>query len=511
MLDSGFGNNGLWTSPLNFYGAPTLLPSNEFVLCGSVLASPPEKHDAIITKVLENGATDTSFGSTGVAQISFDDLIGGNYPYEGLNSSTYLEDGRLVLVGAKSSSNTAIPNKALMTILYPNGQPDTSFGSMGRKLFGFDGQTISQTQVQRFNNGDVLFMLATRLVGNIDISSIILFRFSPDGSSVTSFGTNGDGMAVHLPGPASPFNGTLTAAQVKMTKDDKLLVCGTTNSSAFSVIRFNPDGSRDESFGVDGQAVAEVGFGFQVWDMDLQPDGKILVFGEIRHAGDPVFAIARLNQDGSLDNTWANNGLMKHDIGFYDSSIRLGASQSDGKALALGIRVLEDGSSETVVTRYLKNGTLDTSFGVDGMQIMDLGAENVTFRDLMIAPDHSVYILGGLSSGGQSFGYMAKFIGDDYVGTELPKNAKLQALLSPNIAYAGQSVLLQYDLPQTSAVSARLLDSKGACVQLFFSNETQQPGVQSKFLELQNKLPGGTYWVELTSTIGQTILPIFLK
>lgn len=511
-LDPSFGNNGLWISPSNYSGRLSLLPNQEFILCGSTLADPFEKRDAAVIKVLNHGQTDTTFGISGRTQISFDDLFNGNYPYEGLFSSTYFDDGRIVLAGTKSPLNTSLPSKALMAVLHPNGKVDSSFGSLGRRLFEFDEFSVAQSRILRFSDGDALFFIALHQAGSVDVTHMVLHRLNSDGSPDINFGTNSDGTVSHPASPASPFNGYSGSAQVMMTLEDKLLLCGTTYSNGFSIRRFNSDGSLDQSFGLNGLAVIEVGFGIQVYDIACQVDGKILVFGETRLAGDPVFTIVRLNPDGSKDNSWANNGVMKQDIGFYDNSIQQGASQGDGKVLAVGFRVLEDGTRESVAARYLKNGLPDTSFGENGIQIIDMEDGNVTFRELEIAPDHSVFMMGGLSSGGQNVLYLAKFQTDNYIGTELPiPKGNLRAILLPNIASSGQAIELHYELPHPAIVSAQLLDSKGRTVQIFYSKENQMMGEQWKTLWLREDISSGLYWIKVASTDGQTSLPIVVK
>jgi uncharacterized delta-60 repeat protein len=142
--------------------------------------------------------------------------------------------------------------------------------------------------------------------------------------------------------------------------DGKLLVGGTyTNSMGnieFSIIRYNPDGSVDNSFG-NGEVHTDFN-GAQnfITSIAVAPNGKIVVAGyhtqPLSYTG--VLIIARYNPDGSLDNSFNGNGRLIAD--FASSPINV-AIQSDNKIVGLSYNQL---------IRINADGTLDQSFGVAG-------------------------------------------------------------------------------------------------------------------------------------------------
>src|SRR5687768_17423760 len=96
----------------------------------------------------------------------------------------------------------------------------------------------------------------------------------------------------------------------------------------------------------------------------LQPDGKILVAGHTFSGGTLDFALVRYNADGSLDTTFDVDGKVSTPVLFGDDTARTVLMQADGKIVVAGTAQV---GSQTVfaVVRYNSNGSLDTSFDGD--------------------------------------------------------------------------------------------------------------------------------------------------
>ena len=138
-------------------------------------------------------------------------------------------------------------------------------------------------------------------------------------------------------------------------------------------IRWNIDGSVDASFGNDeGRLIFDVGtdVGRDVAkDVVVQPDGKIVMVGTCNEFASPW--IARLNPDGSFDSDFGNAGVV--DDLFEDAYVqfRQVTSLSDDCIVAIGCMELPPWS--LILVKFLPDGTLDESFGTDGVSIVDLG------------------------------------------------------------------------------------------------------------------------------------------
>ena len=102
------------------------------------------------------------------------------------------------------------------------------------------------------------------------------------------------------------------------------------NILGMAAIRYNADGSLDATFGNNGVYILPtlVGSDFvsaKAVAVDLQPDGKILLAGSGGKSSSPnqIFLIIRLNPSGSLDTTFGNGGRVIKDIGSSNTYGRL--------------------------------------------------------------------------------------------------------------------------------------------------------------------------------------------
>ena len=111
--------------------------------------------------------------------------------------------------------------------------------------------------------------------------------------------------------------------------DGKILLVGgmTTRfdfKTGIGVARYNADGTLDSSFGGDGLEVVTsfLGLMVNIKEAVLQPDGKIVVVGRNVNPGNPDFAVARLNANGTVDTTFGGgDGLATADFGGNDAPL----------------------------------------------------------------------------------------------------------------------------------------------------------------------------------------------
>jgi uncharacterized delta-60 repeat protein len=163
----------------------------------------------------------------------------------------------------------------------------------------------------------------------------------------------------------------MTSVQVQA--DGKIVVVGTSNSgsgnSEFAVARLNDDGSLDNSFDGDGMVTTsfttpgdDVGSGIAV-----QADGRVVVVGTSNSgSGNSEFAVARFNDDGSLDNSFGVGGLVTTSFSGGDDVGSGIAVQADGRVVVVGTSDNGSGASELAVARFNLDGSLDNSFSGDG-------------------------------------------------------------------------------------------------------------------------------------------------
>lgn len=180
-----------------------------------------------------------------------------------------------------------------------------------------------------------------------------------------------------------------------------------TTGNTISLSRHRPDGSLDTSFGSSG--IVTYAFtgavGTSVISIVIQEDSKILVGGLLNPnlvgGTTPMQFIVRFNADGSADNTFGIGGLITYNSGFRYTDLNSIALQPDGNLIVIGGYQDGQGHGELTIHRYLSNGLADTSFGNSG-KVLYQNAQYVLTRGLkaIIKNDGKVLILGSATKKG---------------------------------------------------------------------------------------------------------------
>lgn len=229
------------------------------------------------------------------------------------------------------------------------------------------------------------------LAGGSDDAEYLLARYNPDGSLDATF--DGDGWVETAHSPDWDMIHAL------VIQADGKIVAGGVSSHRFSLARYNPDGSLDATFDGDGLVATTIYGEFdEISDLALQQDGKIVALGPAQepYYDSDEFALARYNTDGSLDTSFGGDGIVTSD--FYDdydvpSKVLV---QPDGKIVAVGLTIIE-GYQDILLARYNTDGSLDTGFGSAGQgwvttDMYDTSIDTPT--DMLIQPDGKLVVAG---------------------------------------------------------------------------------------------------------------------
>ena len=195
--------------------------------------------------------------------------------------------------------------------------------------------------------------------------------------------------------------------------DGKVLAAGVSNARGtydFALVRYTAAGALDPSFGDGGRVLTDFGHSYDwAYAIALQPDGRIVVGGVSDHSGSRDFALARYNPDGSLDHSFGEDGLLVLPVRPLTTDIVHGlALQPDGKILAAGVTVDDSVSlrpnGDFMLVRYTESGQLDPTFGVGG--IVTTNFEGESYDEpyaIALQPDGRI-VLGGVSNTGGGIG-----------------------------------------------------------------------------------------------------------
>jgi uncharacterized delta-60 repeat protein len=269
------------------------------------------------------------------------------------------------------------------TVATPSGL-DLTFGGNGRVSTPVEGGEGEAVVIQP---GGAIVTAGWRTTARGD--DFALTRHDPTGQLDRGFGT--DGIVTTDLGGADD-----QAFDAALLPDGGIVVAGRTDAagvlkSAFGVVRYLADGTPDPGFGTSG--IVEQGFsgrGAGANALAVQPDGKILVAGFAFGASgiDSDFALVRLDPDGTLDPSFGKGGIVTTNLGTAGDDARAVVVQPDGRIVVAG-----SADEDIALARYLPDGTLDTTFGHGGSTITDLGSDDVA-NGVALTPSGEILIAG---------------------------------------------------------------------------------------------------------------------
>jgi uncharacterized delta-60 repeat protein len=344
-----------------------------------------------------DGSLDPGFGQAGTVTTN----LGWISSLAPLPSMAMQTDGRFVLAADASVDHAKKYAYALARYL-DNGALDPAFGNNGEVIESGETAKISFPRAVAVLPDNKIVVAGFTIVDGRD--AFVLVRYLPDGTMDHTFGDDGTAAASVAIGERSPDAAPETSTPGRSARgpfalaiapDGKLVVAGASSavnyrpnacddprlvsdynekcywrprpsSVGFAVMRFLSNGLPDPLFGVSGAVTTDFGDVSVAFAVAVQPDGKIVAAGTTGRGEftSGRFAVARYLPDGKLDSSFGSKGRVVSDFG--DRGIQAVALQPDGKLLAAG-PVDVNHRLQFGLVRYLMDGTLDPSFGVNGL------------------------------------------------------------------------------------------------------------------------------------------------
>ena len=176
-----------------------------------------------------------------------------------------------------------------------------------------------------------------------------------------------------------PIDDSRSYNDIELLPDGKILVATSANNPLDSkldslLVRLNPDGSLDTTFGTLGKVYVNCGDSETTCDLAVDDEGRILVSGSYcdLQANKWLFFVFRCNPDGTLDTSFGEQGIVKATYSSQSSMASSMALLSDGR-IAVGGYVgsaWADVGRQAVVACFTEDGQLDASFGDAGKVIL---------------------------------------------------------------------------------------------------------------------------------------------
>jgi len=269
-----------------------------------------------------------------------------------------------------------------------SGALDAAFGNGGKAMLRWD-HASGGAAIARQADGKIV-VAGSAWVGSI--TKMLVVRFNADGTLDTAFGTNGATTV-------NPF-GYSTATALSIAPDGKIVVAGyaVLGSSDMVVFRVTSTGALDPTFGTGGVKTLDFRGGLDnAIGVQVLGDGKILVAGIGAQSSANAnfdFAVARLNDDGSVDTgfgPFGHNGLALYDVGgAYDGATDLGFHGASPVLLGSSTRTGQS-NSELSVLKLTAGGLPDAAFGTNGAAFV-AGAGSLFAGRMAVLADGKVVV-----------------------------------------------------------------------------------------------------------------------
>ncbi len=335
----------------------------------------------------QDGMLDPSFSSDGIAVHGF------GLSNDFARAVVQQPDGRILVAG-----NTFVNGNSEFGVLrmLDNGELDQTFDTVG-----WTSTTMSAL-------GDAAFAMALQPDGKIILAGqsdngingmLGMMRYNADGSPDDTFGNEGI--------VTDDYGGEqVEIYAIALQPDGKILVAGNIydGTGRMIVARYNSDGSADLAFNGTGMATVTFGEYGVAYGMALRPDGKIVLAGYTESGGNADLALAQLGSTGSLDLSFGTGGKVITHVGFTWERFRALALDADGAIIATGTVGMgfEFDTFDMLIARYLANGSLDTSFDMDGYRVIDHAGDEDSGSGVVLQSDGKILVCGGAVIAGQS-------------------------------------------------------------------------------------------------------------
>ncbi len=328
-IDRTFGNNGIVTTSLVHADASSPIPARiavqpngDFLVGGSYTGG-----RGILVRYKANGVLDSTFGFNGIADLS---KLQHTSQTAAVSDIALRADGR-ILLGFQDNGTVM----GTVAQLNPNGTFDSTFGNGGVSRLHSSYRTgFGSYEIEILQDGSFLVAGAfQRRAGVVRVQSNGL-------GLVTSFGNNGialadfDEMLIGQPRMLLDSQG-----RIVYSASARAVVDGVSQPADFAVARFLPNGAPDLSFAGTGAKIIDIANGSSdvPTSMIIQSGDKIVVGGVSIVSNVYDSALARLNEDGTLDASFDLDGRYRSSLvtTFTPDLIFELAQQADGKLLAL--------------------------------------------------------------------------------------------------------------------------------------------------------------------------------
>lgn len=340
----------------NVFKATAIQPDGKIVAAG--YHETGSRPNIAVARFNPDGTLDKSFSGDGKLSLALGDT------QADANAVAIQYDGKILLAGFTTTGNK---RDFMVARLNPDGSFDNTFSGDGIASTPVSNSNSEIYSMTLQHDGKIAVAGKTGILPNCDFA---LARFNPNGTLDATFGNGG---TLTMPfGTGGDYITSITF------RNNKLIVAGYTVNASFNkeiaIARFNLNGSLDNTFSQDGKAtLAYLNTDAVAFQVTTQNDGKLVIAGSVHLAGKDNFLLLRYNTDGTLDNTFEADGVVITSLGTGDDAARSVSVQWNGKISVAGYTTTPDGEKHFAAARYNTDGSFDATFDADGKSSFPIG------------------------------------------------------------------------------------------------------------------------------------------
>lgn len=460
-----FGNNGIVLTDYEYIGddnysyASAIQADLKIILGGHCING--GVNNIMIVRYHAFGNIDLSFGNDGIKVL----LLGGSDDM--LTDIAVQPDGKIVFVGY---TNNGTKEQMIAGRLNTDGSLDNSFSATGMVVIDFGSSKNScGMSMALLDDGKILIAGYTYETTPNYVSHIAMCRLTSYGVPDDTFGVNG--LITY------DFNDLWCYPDNVVIHDERIILGGVFLNSDFTryvtLSRYYLDGTLDNNFGNLGYTTVELDQavigGPERGGMCMTADGKIVYANKVNPAWlVKDFAVLRFNQNGSVDNSFGTNGMIVTELEGNSSAAAV-VAQADGKIIACGThRTPDPGSDDFVLIRYLENGDLDASFGAEGTGVVISNISPEIYLpdksyDMLFWNGDKLLVSGHANTDLSDTDFaMACYHTGLNVGIETPDNAEIYLSIYPNPVT--DQATIAFKLTQAEIVKVEVMNTSGIIV-----------------------------------------------
>ncbi len=323
-----------------------------------------------------SGSLDKSFGDNGK-------VITSGTETEEIRKIISNSDGTIFVAGSTTGANATKKTDSFLAKYSESGTLVNSFGNNGVVLSNLDKPDMCFNMIK--DSSGNIYVIGAYIDSSDKTRGYVAKYKHESGTLDSSFGINGF--------LGFPSINTIPKA---ITKQNGKIIVALAYQHKTIVIRLNSDGTFDNSFGNSGSITIGNGTNANLTtDIAIDNNNKIILVGTVvvgsGSNANLDMAIVRLTANGQLDTTFGTSGIATFNNNNHNDVAYAVKTTSNGKIIVAGYS-----KGSMALAKLNSNGTLDTSFGDNGVFFDHSGISSIAY-DLTIDANDNILATGDIS------------------------------------------------------------------------------------------------------------------